>query len=231
MQRNSIPRSHPFIPMNAPACRTILHLRMEYTLYFGPKKLVLTSAPPANTTGQHAAPVIPFTQQADMQTAKKAIGQSPSVYLVAPDTALLLEAAKAHFAFIQAAGGLVQNASGEVLLIYRKGKWDLPKGKLDPGEDLPTCAVREVGEETGVGQLSIIQPLSPTYHTYFMAGQHCLKESHWYLMRTQHTGPMQPQLEEDIEACIWVDPKKLAGYLTNTHPSIADVISEAAPLL
>jgi ADP-ribose pyrophosphatase YjhB (NUDIX family) len=50
---------------------------------------------------------------------------------------------------VMAAGGLVENEHGEILLIYRKKHWDLPKGKLDAGETLEECAVREVEEETG----------------------------------------------------------------------------------
>ena len=51
--------------------------------------------------------------------------------------------------FIQAGGGLVENEKGEILFMFRKGKWDLPKGKLDPGESYESCALREVQEETG----------------------------------------------------------------------------------
>src|SRR5215204_4522110 len=48
------------------------------------------------------------------------------------------------FTLIKAAGGLVVNDDRHLLLIFRRGKWDLPKGKLDPGESLETCALREV---------------------------------------------------------------------------------------
>ena len=58
-----------------------------------------------------------------------------------------------HFKLVKAAGGLVINKSGEVLLIFRRGKWDLPKGKLDDNESLVECAVREVQEETGLKNL------------------------------------------------------------------------------
>src|SRR5690606_12255253 len=71
------------------------------------------------------------------------------------------------FTVIHAAGGLVLNEKGEALLIFRRGKWDLPKGKLDPGEDLATCALREVKEETGLESVEIVEPLLITWHTYY----------------------------------------------------------------
>lgn len=212
-------------------CPSCLPLVMLFTIYFGPKKLVIASSLPANPTEAKEIVTIPFYKQTDIEGAILQVRQHGTVYLLNPEPQQVLEQVKDYFSFIQAAGGLVQNAEKQVLLIFRKGKWDLPKGKLDPGEDLPTCAVREVEEETGVAQLTINRPLSPTYHTYFMDGRHCLKESHWYLMQTLHSGPLQPQLEEDIEQCIWCEPHELPNYLHNTHPSIADVIREATPLL
>src|SRR5215212_7887430 len=86
------------------------------------------------------------------------------------------------FVLIQAAGGLVLNPAKAMLFIYRKGRWDLPKGKLDEGETLDHCAVREVKEETGLQHLRLIEPLLVTYHTYDEDGRHMLKETHWYLM-------------------------------------------------
>ena len=54
--------------------------------------------------------------------------------------------------------------------MFRRGKWDLPKGKLDPGETLEACALREVREETGVGQLELIKFLLVTEHEYEESG-------------------------------------------------------------
>lgn len=136
-----------------------------------------------------------------------------------------LEAIKKQFVIIQAAGGLVCTSSRELLLIYRRGKWDLPKGKLDEGENLEECAVREVEEETGLQRLILEKPLCITYHTYKQDEQFILKESHWYLMRTEKEQVFTPQTDEDIEKCEWVALDKLSPYLENTHPSIIDVIN------
>ncbi len=43
---------------------------------------------------------------------------------------------------VEAAGGLVLNEKGEVLMIFRRGSWDLPKGKIDPNESVETAAIR-----------------------------------------------------------------------------------------
>src|SRR5712675_1894974 len=99
---------------------------------------------------------------------------------------------------VQAAGGLVQNERGEVLFMFRKGKWDLPKGKLDPGETLENCALREVTEETGVSQLELTKFLLVTEHEYEEKGMAILKETHWYLMKTNGKQILVPQAEEDI---------------------------------
>ena len=109
-------------------------------------------------------------------------------------------------------------------MIFRRGKWDLPKGKLDPGESLETCAVREVQEETGVQDVVLEKPLVVTYHTYDESGKHILKESHWYLMQTEKEEELTPQQDEDIDLCIWVPLDELETYMHNTHPSIRDVI-------
>jgi 8-oxo-dGTP pyrophosphatase MutT (NUDIX family) len=143
----------------------------------------------------------------------------------------LLKAFKRKFIFIQAAGGLVYTKEHELLLIFRRGKWDLPKGKLDEGELLETCAVREVKEETGLSNISLEKPLCISYHTYQQDGKSVLKESHWYLMKAANNEILVPQTEEDIEKCEWVNADKLAPYTENTHPSILDVLKEGVRVL
>jgi len=128
------------------------------------------------------------------------------------------------FVLIQAAGGLVKNENNEILLIFRRGKWDLPKGKLDKGESLEECAIREVKEETGLKQIKLTGPLLITYHTYHEGTRFILKESHWYNMTTKSDQSLIPQMEEDITEIKWVKNEELKKYFKNTFPSINDVL-------
>ncbi len=128
------------------------------------------------------------------------------------------------FTHILAAGGVVTNENHEILLIFRKGKWDLPKGKLDKGEKLEDCAVREVEEETGLQNVVLADPLSITYHTYHEGTRYYLKESHWYNMQVRGKQVLTPQVEEDIREIRWVKPEDLEKYIAETYPSVADVL-------
>lgn len=129
-----------------------------------------------------------------------------------------------HFTPVTAAGGVVENEKGEVLLIFRRGKWDLPKGKLDKGESIEQCAVREVEEETGLTNIQLKKLLTITYHTYDEFGKHMLKDSHWYKMKVKGSQNITPQTEEEITEVKWVKKKDLKDYFSNTFPSVKDVL-------
>lgn len=129
-----------------------------------------------------------------------------------------------HFTQVTAAGGVVENEKGDVLLIFRRGKWDLPKGKLDKGETIEQCALREVMEETGLANVELKQLITITYHTYDEFGKHILKDSHWFKMNVNGKQQLTPQTEEDISELKWVKKKELSNYLNNTFPSIKDVL-------
>lgn len=136
-----------------------------------------------------------------------------------------------HFTLIQAAGGLIENEKKEILMIFRRGKWDLPKGKLDEGETLEACAVREVKEETGLTNVQLKKCIATTFHTYTEFGRHILKESHWYRMKAASSEPLKPQTEEDIQHIEWVKPAALNEKLKNTFPSIKDVMESVYGIL
>ena len=136
-----------------------------------------------------------------------------------------------HFTVIQAAGGLVRNEKDEILMIFRRGAWDLPKGKRDKGETLEACAVREVKEETAIQKLKLRDHLITTFHTYDEFGKHILKESYWYNMESDSRQKLEPQIEEDIRDIVWVAPENLKQKLENTFPSIIDVIQASGVLV
>jgi 8-oxo-dGTP pyrophosphatase MutT (NUDIX family) len=140
------------------------------------------------------------------------------------DVEALLKAFKKKLTLVLAAGGVVHTKEDDLLLIFRRGKWDLPKGKLDGRESLEACALREIKEETGVKQLQSEGPLCITYHTYHEFGKHILKESHWFLIRAEKQETFIPQTDEDIELCKWVPIDQLAPYLENMHASLIDVV-------
>ena len=143
----------------------------------------------------------------------------------------LFDELTSQLTLIKAGGGLVYTKEQEILLIFRKGKWDLPKGKLEDGEVLEECAVREVQEETGIENVSIVAPLKTSYHTYFEGEKHILKESHWFLMETKGLTTLVPQTEEDIEKCEWVAINELSPYIENMHASIIDIVQEGVAAL
>ena len=131
-----------------------------------------------------------------------------------------------HFKLVKAGGGMVKNKAGEILLIFRRGKWDLPKGKLDANESLVECAIREVKEETGLTAIQAGKEIDITYHTYIEFGKHILKESHWYMMRATNVEALIPQAEEDITDIRWVNKDDLKKYLDNTFPTIISLLKK-----
>ncbi|GEM57223.1 hypothetical protein FC1_04610 [Flavobacterium columnare NBRC 100251 = ATCC 23463] len=116
-------------------------------------------------------------------------------YLYHPDEKEILNTLKSKIKVNFAGGGLVYNNKGEVLFIYRGGKWDLPKGGIDKGEEIEETAIREVEEETGVSNLKITKKLQKTYHIFRRNGKYRLKITQWYEMKTDYNGLLVGQLE------------------------------------
>lgn len=132
-----------------------------------------------------------------------------------------------EFNQINAGGGLVRNLAGEYLLIFRNGKWDLPKGKQEAGEDIKVTAVREVEEECGIDSLELGNLLCVTHHTYRLNGEFMLKHTFWYNMEYKGDATLKPQTEEDIEMCKWVKGEDIAELVKDTYPSIKRVFEVA----
>ncbi len=128
------------------------------------------------------------------------------------------------FEIHDAGGGIVLNELGEMLVIYRRGHWDLAKGKLDSGESIEEAAVREVMEETGI--VSIVQKelVGITMHAFKNRhGKRVLKRSYWYEMRT-HKQTTIPQNEEDIEKAEWIIPEKFISECSPMYRNIREIV-------
>ena len=129
---------------------------------------------------------------------------------------------------IIAAGGLVTNPNGEILWIFRRGFWDLPKGKLDNGETIQTCAVREVSEETGIQNIQLHEMLCFTNHIYFdkYLNEEVVKRTYWFHMSIKEFQQGIPQVTEDIEKIEWHSLNKARHCLDQTYPAILEVIEK-----
>lgn len=127
---------------------------------------------------------------------------------------------------IVAAGGIVANGNNEILIMYRRGFWDLPKGKVDKGEKIIAAAKREVEEETAVKVNNVSGEPVKTYHCYTLKNRNIIKETYWYEMQVAGTPPLFPQYEEDIELAIWADYTKIISLKEDFYPLIFGLLSQ-----
>ncbi len=148
--------------------------------------------------------------------------------LAAENPQKIWEKFKKKFKLIKAAGGIVQQ-NGQYLFIFRRGKWDLPKGKIDKSETKRQAAIREVEEECGIKGLEIKRKLQNTWHIYQSGyadtkGEWVLKKTSWFEMK--YRGNMQPipQLEEDITEARWLASNEIGIVMGNTYPNLKELI-------
>lgn len=119
-----------------------------------------------------------------------------------------------------AGGGKVLNDNNEILFIYRNDKWDLPKGKIEGVESIEKTAIREVTEETGVAGLEITKPLETTYHIFKRNGNHRIKVTYWFEMKTNFSGNLYAQEEEGITKVQWLNQEQTQEALENSYANI-----------
>ena len=129
-----------------------------------------------------------------------------------------------NFTVIEAAGGIVQNEEKDLLFIFRRGKWDLPKGKIEKNESPELAATREIEEETGVKKLKLKKKIGTTYHIYDEFGKHFLKISHWYYFTCPTKQDIQAQAIEDITEVKWIKTKDIKKPVANTYATIKDIL-------
>jgi len=150
-----------------------------------------------------------------------------SINVYGTDIRHLWKIFRIYFTEVGAAGGLVKHTTGRYLFIEKKGKLDLPKGHIEPGEEAEVCALREVSEECGITGHVIVRPITPSYHTYSWEGISYLKKTNWYLMNYDGEMITEPQYDEGITKVVWLFPDELNTIKKNAWLSLMDLINSS----
>jgi 8-oxo-dGTP pyrophosphatase MutT (NUDIX family) len=137
----------------------------------------------------------------------------------------VVQALKETFRMAPAAGGIVMK-DGKFVSIVRKGIPDLPKGHVEQGETPEEAALREVEEETGIGNLKIVKALPTTWHCYLEHEEWTLKPTYWYLMSTIEDIQPKPQTEEGITEIKLIGNEEIEDFLKNTFRSISEILGK-----
>lgn len=213
-------------------------MNQKYKFFVNNKIVYLTNNPSSvnNLVGNTDFIIEPYTNEQSLASSFKIIFNdlnTSNYILFHKDVEKLKNDFLAHFICLGAAGGVVYNTKNEILLIHRRGFWDLPKGKMEIDETIEDTAIREVEEETGLTNVSILKPIlfkelanTATYHSYDIDGKPAMKISYWFEMKTDFEAALIPQTEEDIEQAIWVKKEDVPTYFDNMYSSIIDVLKE-----
>lgn len=204
---------------------------MQLKIYFGEKPVYLCDELDAKLQEKIHHPEILYIDELSTPAINSLLHEIKKdsingAIIIDTDFAKLKKAFFKHFKIIEAAGGVVQNESKELLFIFRRGKWDLPKGKMESKESAEGCAERETMEETGLKQLILKHHIGDTYHVYDEYGKHYLKLSHWYYFTCDNGQKLTPQTEEDILDAKWISTRDIKKPLSNTYATIKDILSE-----
>jgi 8-oxo-dGTP pyrophosphatase MutT (NUDIX family) len=156
---------------------------------------------------------------------KYSIDHIESVTFLVKSKEKTLSFIKSLYKVVKAAGGVVFDQNNKILLMKRLGKWDLPKGKAESGENSRQTAEREVEEECGI-KVKLGEKICTTWHTYLYKEKWTIKRTKWYYMQSDSTKSMTPQAEEGIEELKWVGIEDLRNYTDNTYESIRYVLKK-----
>jgi 8-oxo-dGTP pyrophosphatase MutT (NUDIX family) len=195
-----------------------------YKVFYNQKPLFFTTD---LTYNSDETPLL-FIKYASALVIVKALRNknTKAVYLYHPKKEKLEKHFLKHFPVVEAAGGLVEHTDGRYLFIYRNDKWDLPKGKIEKNEVIIDAAIREVMEETGVGDLMATKPLNTTYHVFNAKGKFKLKKTYWFLMKSNYDAPLVPQEEENIQAAVWRSKTDFPLLMKNAYENIKILLEE-----
>ena len=195
-----------------------------YKVFFNQKPLILTDKI------QYISDTEPllFIKYSSVTQIIKALKSSKNsrVFLYHKDMDKLWKGFKKKFPIVEAAGGLVKRTDNKLLFIFRNNKWDLPKGGVEKKELIIDAAIREVTEETGVGDIIVEKKISETYHIFKKGKRFRLKKTYWFKMSTTYMGKTNPQTEEGIEKTKWVSNKNIQDILNDAFENIRIIVLE-----
>ena len=212
---------------------------MIYKIFINETPLFLTNSVDEGNPDSFGKGVLPEWKNDDKSLISKYLGRKKflhpvidslektkkynRVVLVSDDLDVLWHDFQSIYKHIEAAGGVVKNKENEILMIFRRGSWDLPKGKIDEDETPEIAAVREIQEETGLNDVKLGEFLCHTYHTYSHKDKRILKKTWWYAMTTPEIA-LTPQTSEDIEEAVWVELQSFLNASPTVYGSILDVL-------
>ncbi|MNJ92883.1 Diadenosine hexaphosphate hydrolase [compost metagenome] len=194
----------------------------KYRIYINDNTLFITHELPTQIEKIQQVEVEGFDFESFYKNLKNS--KKKNYLLLTKNPSSVFKKIKNDLSLIKAAGGLVTNAKGEFLFIFRNKKWDLPKGKVDKGEKVKDAAVREVEEECGVKIEKRNDRICKTYHVYEMGGELILKRTSWYHMTVKGSPKLVPQQEEGITEAVWIAPHEIKAKIKNTYALITDVL-------
>lgn len=134
-----------------------------------------------------------------------------------------------YIAFEKSVGGVVyRKQDGNILFLllrYRSGQWDFPKGHMDEGESEQETLKREIREETGIADISILPGFRTAVRFFYSArgnekqerekqgkGIHIFKKVIYYAAQT----PIKDvRIDFENRDYVWLNYEQACGYITN----------------
>lgn len=199
-----------------------MELNNTYTIHIGSAQVIIAISAP---TSEYATLRVDDKMSISRAKVIKKVEIDKFVAIITPVPELTFRLLAEQFFVVEAAGGVVESAGGELLMIRLRERWDLPKGHVEAGESGRMAAVREVEEETGViAEIVDNEPLSVTWHAYDTYGRWELKRTEWWQMRAVG-GALKPQADEGISVARWCDRAMVRECMKETYNTIKLVVA------